>query len=43
VKFSAATRRSNLTICLITDEVSPSVDEGLAFVRDERGCSFKGA
>src|SRR5262249_33271951 len=24
-------RRSDLTICLITDEVSPSLDEGLAF------------
>ena len=28
-------RRSDLTICLITDEVSPSLDEGLAFARDE--------
>jgi hypothetical protein len=27
-------RRSDLTICLITDEVSPSLDEGLAFARD---------
>ena len=24
-------RRSDLTLCLITDEVSPSLDEGLAF------------
>ena len=28
-------RRSDLTICLITDEVSPSLDEGLAFARKE--------
>jgi sugar phosphate isomerase/epimerase len=28
-------RRSELTICLITDEVSPSLDEGLAFAREE--------
>src|SRR5690349_3233519 len=28
-------RRSDLTLCLITDEVSPSLDEGLAFARDE--------
>ncbi len=28
-------RRSDLTICLITDEVSPSLDEGLAFARQE--------
>jgi sugar phosphate isomerase/epimerase len=28
-------RRSDLTICLITDEVSPWLDEGLAFARDE--------
>jgi L-ribulose-5-phosphate 3-epimerase len=28
-------RRSDLTICLITDEVSPSLNEGLAFARDE--------
>jgi len=28
-------RRSDLTICLITDEVSPSLDEGLAFARNE--------
>jgi sugar phosphate isomerase/epimerase len=28
-------RRSDLTISLITDEVSPSLDEGLAFARDE--------
>jgi sugar phosphate isomerase/epimerase len=28
-------RRSDLTICLITDEVSPSLDEGLAFVCEE--------
>src|SRR5262249_2828070 len=28
-------RRSDLTICLITDEASPSLDEGLAFARDE--------
>lgn len=28
-------RQSNLTICLITDEVSPSLDEGLAFAREE--------
>src|SRR5579871_92325 len=28
-------RRSELTICLITDEVSPSLDEGLAFARQE--------
>ena len=28
-------RRSDLTIGLITDEVSPSLDEGLAFARDE--------
>jgi sugar phosphate isomerase/epimerase len=28
-------RRSNLTISLITDEVSPSLDEGLAFARAE--------
>lgn len=28
-------RRSDLTICLITDEVSPSLDEGLAFARAE--------
>jgi sugar phosphate isomerase/epimerase len=27
--------RSDLTICLITDEVSPSLDEGLAFAREE--------
>jgi sugar phosphate isomerase/epimerase len=27
-------RRSDLTICLITDEVSPSLDAGLAFARD---------
>jgi sugar phosphate isomerase/epimerase len=27
-------RRSDLTICLITDEVSPSLDEGLAFARN---------
>jgi L-ribulose-5-phosphate 3-epimerase len=27
-------RRSDLTICLITDEVSPSLDEGLAFAQD---------
>jgi sugar phosphate isomerase/epimerase len=26
-------RRSDLTLCLITDEVSPSLDEGLAFAR----------
>lgn len=28
-------RRSDLTICLITDEVSPSLDEGLAFACKE--------
>jgi L-ribulose-5-phosphate 3-epimerase len=28
-------RRSDLTICLITDEVSPSLDEGIAFAREE--------
>jgi sugar phosphate isomerase/epimerase len=28
-------RRSDLTICLITDEVSPSLDEGLAFAREQ--------
>jgi sugar phosphate isomerase/epimerase len=28
-------RRSDLTICLITDEVSPALDEGLAFAREE--------
>src|SRR5258708_1426960 len=28
-------RRSDLTICLITDEVSPSLDEALAFAREE--------
>jgi sugar phosphate isomerase/epimerase len=28
-------RRSDLTICLITDEVSPWLDEGLAFARNE--------
>jgi sugar phosphate isomerase/epimerase len=28
-------RSSDLTICLITDEVSPSLDEGLAFAREE--------
>ena len=28
-------RRSDLTICLITDEVSPSLDAGLAFAREE--------
>src|SRR5690349_5250726 len=28
-------RRSDLTICFITDEVSPSLDEGLAFARAE--------
>jgi sugar phosphate isomerase/epimerase len=28
-------RRSDLTICLITDEVSPSLDEGLGFARKE--------
>jgi sugar phosphate isomerase/epimerase len=28
-------RRSDLTICLITDEVSPSLDDGLAFAREE--------
>src|SRR6202521_375729 len=28
-------RRSDLTFCLITDEVSPSLDEGLAFARAE--------
>ena len=28
-------RRSDLTIGLITDEVSPSLDEGLAFAREE--------
>ncbi len=28
-------RRSDQTICLITDEVSPSLDEGLAFAREE--------
>ena len=27
--------RSDLTLCLITDEVSPSLDEGLAFARAE--------
>ena len=26
-------RRSDLTLCLITDEVSPSLDEGIAFAR----------
>ena len=28
-------RRSDLTIALITDEVSPALDEGLAFARKE--------
>jgi sugar phosphate isomerase/epimerase len=28
-------RRSDLTICLITDEVSPSLEAGLAFAREE--------
>src|SRR5215831_8967057 len=28
-------RHSDLTICLITDEVSPSLNEGLAFAREE--------
>src|SRR6516165_7982515 len=28
-------RRSDLTIGLITDEVSPALDEGLAFAREE--------
>jgi sugar phosphate isomerase/epimerase len=28
-------RRSDLTICLITDEVSPSLDEGLAFACEQ--------
>jgi sugar phosphate isomerase/epimerase len=28
-------RRSDVTLCLITDEVSPSLDEGLAFARAE--------
>jgi L-ribulose-5-phosphate 3-epimerase len=28
-------RQSDLTICLITDEVSPSLDEGIAFAREE--------
>jgi sugar phosphate isomerase/epimerase len=28
-------RRSDLTICLITDEVSPALDEGVAFARAE--------
>ena len=28
-------RRSDLTICLITDEVSPVLDEGLAFAREK--------
>jgi len=28
-------RRSDLTLCLITDEVSPSLDEGIAFARTE--------
>ena len=28
-------RRSDLTLCLITDEVSPSLDEGLALARAE--------
>src|SRR3977135_1180345 len=28
-------RHSDLTICLITDEVSPSLDEGLAFACEE--------
>jgi sugar phosphate isomerase/epimerase len=28
-------RHPDLTICLITDEVSPSLDEGLAFAREE--------
>jgi L-ribulose-5-phosphate 3-epimerase len=28
-------RRSDLTLCLITDEVSPVLDEGLAFARQE--------
>jgi sugar phosphate isomerase/epimerase len=28
-------RRADLTICLITDEASPSLDEGLAFARAE--------
>lgn len=28
-------RHSDLTICLITDEVSPSLEEGLAFAREE--------
>ena len=28
-------RHSDLTICLIADEVSPSLDEGLAFAHEE--------
>src|SRR6266567_6217152 len=28
-------RHSDMTICLITDEVSPSLDEGLAFAHEE--------
>jgi sugar phosphate isomerase/epimerase len=28
-------RRSDLTLCVITDEVSPSLDEGIAFARAE--------
>src|SRR5258705_13897394 len=28
-------RRSDLTLCVITDEVSPSLEEGLAFARQE--------
>lgn len=28
-------RHSDMTICLITDEVSPSLEEGLAFAREE--------
>ena len=32
---SSPMRRSDLTLCLITDEVSPSLDEGLAFARAE--------
>jgi sugar phosphate isomerase/epimerase len=33
--LESSMRRSDLTIGLITDEVSPSLDEGLAFAREE--------
>jgi sugar phosphate isomerase/epimerase len=33
--WSCSMRHSDLTLCLITDEVSPSLDDGLAFARAE--------